>query len=230
MRLVPQAGGKTKKAKVKVASDDMLLVRVPKLSPGVYDVSVANKVGEATYAAGLTVTEGPSGPGGGGVLRMTLASDEQALVTNQFVAQGPLSGVASGSFVAAFAEDSAQGPILILTALMTVNNFQSSIGISLGVPFDPGVTPTPYTIQLGDTSPIFSIQVEQEAGDEEATWSDNGVLGDPIPGSFTVTSASASRVEGVFAFTVPPSTLKSAAAGDLEITNGEFDVPLTPSP
>jgi hypothetical protein len=211
--IAPSAGGKRKKAKVQqVMGGTTLVVKLPKLKAGTYDLLVANKVGEALLAAGLTIT-GRRGGNGTDRLSMTLSSPQQPLLTNSFVAEGRLTG--PGSFVSAFNGSSQFGDITIITALMLIGG--ESIGLSMSFPFNPGVTPTPFTVQMGDNPDFFGFLVSQS--EPAADWGDDGI----IPGSLTVTSASANRVTGTYSFTLVPIG-DDPAADDLEMTQGMFDV------
>ncbi len=219
--LVPTTGGKIKKAKVQELTDGAsLMVKLPKLSDGIYDVAVITKVGLGLLEAGLSIVN--IGGGGGGSfkdhLSMTLASVEQTLLTTQYEAKGPNHG---GSVLFAINQSMPGFPITIITSKM-IFGIDKGIGISLGFPFEPGVTPTPFTFQMGQTSPQFNIVVSQDMPD--ADWWTGGAL--MVPGSVTVNSATKKRIKGSFQFTLVPAT-PSPAAGNLVIQSADFDIGLT---
>ncbi len=209
--LLPGAGGKARKAKVRgVTAGEVMTVKLPKLADGVYDVVVANTVGEDVLPGALTIVGGGGGGGGSEHFSMTLASAQQSLLVTQFQANAVLEGFKISL-----------GPTrqVVLTAGMVVG--QESTSISLTFPFEPGVTPTPFTIEMGDDATQFAAAVSQSQPD--ADWYEGT---DVVPGMLTVTSATANRVTGTFGFTLEPGS-PSPAAGDLEITNGMFDVELS---
>ncbi len=211
---VPEAGGKAKKGKVKQATGGTLLVvKLPKLAAGIYDVLVSNKVGADTLEDALTIV--PADPGGGGngdCLTVTLSSEAQALLVTQFVAKGPNQ---PGSVLAAFNQSDESQDLSIVTAGMQVG--PETFTFSLSFPFNPGVTPTPVTLPVTEEE-LFEIAVSQSSPD--VNWSGFGGI---FEGSITVTSASAQRMAGTFQFTVGPDG-RPPAASDLEMTDGEFDV------
>ncbi len=212
--LLPESGGKQKKAKVQLVTDgNLLMVKLPKLADELYDVVVQTKVGSGTLEEALTVDNG--GGGGGGpaaeTFSMSLASVEQNLLLSQFDA-GPNE---LGSVVMAFNASTGQIDICILTAGVLVGT--DSFGISMAIPFNPGVTPTPFTVNMGPSPPLFNIVASQTQ--PNANWGDGGL----VPGSITVTSASASRITGTFQLTLAPES-PNPAAGDLQVTQGAFDI------
>jgi hypothetical protein len=211
---IPQAGGKARKLKVlQVTAGTTLEVKLPKLKTGLYSVLVSNKVGEVQLKNALTITTP-----GEDILTATLSSPMQPLITNQFLGVGPPS--APGSFVAAFNGSSQFGDLTIITALTLVGS--QSIGISMSFSFNAGVTPTPFTVQMGDNADFFGFEMDQSQ--PSAHWGDGGI----IPGTLTVTSATAQRITGGFSFTLVPEG-DEPAAGPIQLTNGSFDVSVKPA-
>lgn len=210
--LAPAGGGKGKKAKVVGVDGDVgLTIKLPKLGAGLYDVTVANKVGEDTLIAALNVV-GTGGPGGSSSLvTATLSSAIEPLAVTDFVAPDSPPHVAK-----AFSELGPDGPIAILTAGVQVGSFDS-FGFSLTFRFDAGTTPTPFTIDATSLDTGFSIAASQSVGD--VSW----YFADGVPGTLTVTSATKQRITGIFEFVVPPGSV-GPAASDLVMTNGTFDV------
>ena len=98
-----------------------------------------------------------------------------------------------------------------------VASFEDSTGFSLGFVFDPGTTPTPFTLDVGSAPLGFTIQVVQTGPD--ASWNDFA----GATGSITVTSATKQRITGSFELSLPPVGSNPAAA-PLEMTGGQFNV------
>ncbi len=211
VRLAPVGGGKAKKASVTQANGDAsLVVKLPKLTAGMYDVLVSNAVGDVVASAALTVT-GSGGPGGGGgnMVTATLSSGE-ALVTTSYVAKNNGSGVAQ-----AFSVPSSDGPKTIITSGMKVG--AEEISFSMAFLFEAGVTPTPFTIDVDDVFTGFNIAASQTQPD--VSW----YTDDGVPGTLTVTSATSSQIQGTFEFDVPPGSVMPAS-DNLTFMNGTFDV------
>ena len=216
--LLPQGGGKPRKAKVRQVLDDtMLLVKLGKMAGGTYDVILANKVGETVLAGGLVVVGGggggPGGPNPGGTFRVDLASPGANLIVSTFQAGAP------GTVLTALDESTPGNPTLIVTAGIFQLQGLSGLSMTLTMPFEPGVTPTPFSIPLSD--PAVQIVVAQSNPD--ATWS--SFQGGS--GTFTIMSASANQVTGSFSVDDLSPTNGSGAPNPLQMTNGQFDVPIT---
>ncbi|GJM22054.1 MAG: hypothetical protein DHS20C15_19690 [Planctomycetota bacterium] len=218
VRATPVGGGKSKKVKVlEVMNDGMALVKLPKLAPGTYDLSLANKVGESVLAAGLTIS-GAGGPGPGNFtdfVRATLSSSEQALLTTQFNAEGPgkpFHSVLGLNISSQFADQ------MTINAGMNVG--VDAVSLAMTLPFNPGVTPTPFTIDFSAPT-VFGIGFTQTS--PHASWDSS----DTMSGSVTIESATAERVEGSFEFSLGPAAASpSPAAGELHLTGGSFSVPV----
>ncbi|GJM23552.1 MAG: hypothetical protein DHS20C15_34670 [Planctomycetota bacterium] len=218
VRLISEATGKQKKAKVKeVTGGTELVVKLPKLKPGTYQVQVSNKVGSSLAAHPITSTGNP----GDGFIRATFASDaNQLLVTNFFSSSSP-----SGSppFAGAFSSGSTGGPGIAATQLVGARliGFQ---GITLGIAFEfePGVTPTPHVIDMEGDSAVFVVSLGQSK--PLASWDE----ADGVPGRLTITSSTATRIQGTFEFDLAIEDSEPPVF-DLHITNGEFDLPVQSS-
>jgi hypothetical protein len=206
--------GKGKKAKVLSATGGALMLKLPKLAPGTYNVVVVNKVGNDILPGGLVIDgDLPPRPNCPDTLTVALASDGQPLLLTNFMADScpPLDSV-----LQAFSQPSPLGQLTIITAA-DVASFEDSTGFTFGFVFDPGTTPTPFTLDVGSAPPGFTIQVVQTGPD--ATWNDFA----GATGSITVTSATNQRITGSFELTLPPGGSNPAAA-PLEMTGGQFTV------
>lgn len=217
VRFTPSEGGKSKKAKVlDLVDGDTLLVKLPKLQAGAHDVSVSTKVGEAMLAEAFSAF----GPQVKDQLSAHFASVEPLLVEN-YVATGPNS---PDTVLAAFHTEF-QG--LHTTTITTGINLGggAEFSFSFGFPFEPGGTPTPHTLEEGTFAVNFNFVVIQDPPD--VTWIPETVS--VMPGTITITSSTKKRVRGNFAFTLSP-TGDMPPAGDLVITNGQFDLAVKEAP
>ncbi|GJM23263.1 MAG: hypothetical protein DHS20C15_31780 [Planctomycetota bacterium] len=212
VRVTPSEGGKSKKAKVKQVIDaDTLLVKLPKLPEGEFDLSVSTKVGTSTLEAAFDTLP----PGVSDRFSATFNSSVQSLLLNEYLATGPDQ---PGVVLAAFHNEFMGEHTTIITTGLDLGG-GSEFSLSLGFPFDPGGTATPFTLENGASFSNFNLVVSQESPD--ADWALE-VIG-TVSGTLTVSSATKKRIKGSFEFTLVPAG-SAPAASDLEITEGEFDL------
>lgn len=219
--LIPQAGGKIKKAKVgKGATDDTLTIKLPKVDAGTYDLLVATKVGEGLLEGALVI-QGPAGGGGGDFLKATLSNDTMAMLTSNLeFPQG------FGSSLFAFDQSTAGAPATVITGSMTVGGLGGeNFGMSFSIPFDPVNTPTPYTIEMPtDPTGFFNIAASQDpvtGGQDGPSW--HAGFGDTTASTLTVTGADAQGMQGTFHFVLLPDD-DNPGAGVVTLSDGSFSV------
>lgn len=119
-------------------------------------------------------------------------------------------GALTGPFVGATV-GRAGAPATLIT--MNGNNLTYTVSLALSNVAATGAVP------LQETLPIRSVTVMRNG--ETGRW--GGTANDV--GTLTVTSLTATRIQGTFSGTLAPTL---GAVGDLQITNGQFDILLDP--
>ena len=223
LRLLPRDGGKPRRAKLAVAAPGRLAVALPKLAPGAYDLTLSNRVGTDLLPGGLQVVEvlgdGDGGPFGGGAeplgLTASLETEGDDLAVRDFIAQGELFSVPQAF---AFVAGEPGQRTTTLSATMRLGS-SASASLTLRLDLDPTTTTLPVTVDAGSdlgSAAIFS----QFQGAQVVSWS-----AEPVDGWVTITSTADGRLQGGFAFTLPPGETFPGAA-PLEVSDGLFDVVL----
>jgi hypothetical protein len=110
----------------------------------------------------------------------------------------------SGNITVAFT------PILVVAA----NNTERALSITLTD------VPAPGTYALSSTSPVRQIGVTGVTASTSTMWSS---LGPGSSGSVTITSITATRIQGTFSATLGPAP-GSTTTGTLTVTGGTFDI------
>jgi hypothetical protein len=224
--VIPQTGGKPKKAKVRQVNGNNLLAKLPKLADGDYELIVANKVGEGFVPGGITIGERGGDPCPGspgcpppptGLMTATLSSSQELNDTDFNTNQNEFSRVEAADLTPGLGF-----PYLLITGtefdISAFPTFDAMV-IALIVPFDMANTPVPFTIDFANLGKSYGLAAQQTK--PEAEWSTND--GEAATGSLTITSKANNRVVGTFQFTLPPSG-DVPADGPLTVTNGQFDV------